>query len=166
MRNPQPTPDHVSESNVSVPTGDPPDIPVLSIEPVLMATSPAAEHDHQPTRPQAGGHGLHCTIYPRMMMRRRLPLSLFLPRRHRARSYRARAPRLGLPYWVFTTEPSQIVPTPLSRTSSVTQTLVTHSEPRTSPTCNKLNHSRFFLVYQAVDNNVFLVVLRTYDVTR
>ena len=54
---PQPTPDHVSESNVSVPSGGSPDVSALSIEPVLMTTSPAAEHDHPPTRP--GGHRMH-----------------------------------------------------------------------------------------------------------
>ncbi|KAN0113685.1 hypothetical protein V8E52_007484 [Russula decolorans] len=53
----QPTPDHVSESNVSVPAGGSPDISTLSIEPVLMTTSPTAEHDHPPTRP--GGHRMH-----------------------------------------------------------------------------------------------------------
>jgi hypothetical protein len=53
---PQPTPDHASDSNVSA--GDhSPVVPALSIEPVLMTPSPAAEHDHPPTRP--GGQRMH-----------------------------------------------------------------------------------------------------------
>jgi hypothetical protein len=54
---PQPTPDHVSESNVSASAGDSPVATVLSIEPVLITTSPAAEYNHPPTRP--GGHRMH-----------------------------------------------------------------------------------------------------------
>jgi hypothetical protein len=57
---PQPTPDrpdHVSESNTSASAGDSPVVPTLSIEPVLMTTSPVAEYDHPPTRP--GGHRMH-----------------------------------------------------------------------------------------------------------
>jgi hypothetical protein len=54
---PQPTPDHVSESNVSASAGDSPVATLLSIEPVLMTTSPVAEHDHPPTR--LGGHRMH-----------------------------------------------------------------------------------------------------------
>jgi len=54
---PQPTPDHVSESNVSASAEDPSVLPALSIEPVLMTTSPVAEHDRPPTRP--GGHRMH-----------------------------------------------------------------------------------------------------------
>jgi hypothetical protein len=53
---PQPTPDHVSETH-SASAGESPVISTLSIEPVLMTTmtaSPVAEHDHPPTRP--GGH--------------------------------------------------------------------------------------------------------------
>lgn len=53
---PQRTPDHGSESNVSVDEGFS-DISALSIEPVLVTTSPAAERDHPPTRP--GGHRMH-----------------------------------------------------------------------------------------------------------
>lgn len=52
----QRTPDHGSESNVSVDEGFS-DISALSIEPVLVTTSPAAERDHPPTRP--GGHRMH-----------------------------------------------------------------------------------------------------------
>jgi hypothetical protein len=51
---PQPTPDNVSESNVSAPADDTPSLSTLTIEPVLM---PTAEHDHPPTRP--GGHRMH-----------------------------------------------------------------------------------------------------------
>ena len=51
---PQPTPDNVSESNVSAHTDDTPSLSTLTIEPVLM---PTAEHDHPPTRP--GGHRMH-----------------------------------------------------------------------------------------------------------
>ena len=51
---PQPAPDHVSESNVPAPAEDSPIISTLTIEPVLM---PTAEHDHPPTRP--GGHRMH-----------------------------------------------------------------------------------------------------------
>ena len=54
---PQPTPDHVSESNVSASAEDPAAVSALSIEPVLMTTSPVAEHDRPPTRP--GGHRMH-----------------------------------------------------------------------------------------------------------
>ena len=54
---PQPTPDHVSESNSSASAGEPLIISALSIEPVLMTTSPVAEHDRPPTRP--GGHRMH-----------------------------------------------------------------------------------------------------------
>ena len=58
---PQPTPDHVSdhvsESNSSGSAGEPLVISALSIEPVLMTTSPVAEHDRPPTRP--GGHRMH-----------------------------------------------------------------------------------------------------------
>ena len=54
---PQPTPDHVSESNSSPSAGEPLIISALSIEPVLMTTSPVAEHDRPPTRP--GGHRMH-----------------------------------------------------------------------------------------------------------
>jgi hypothetical protein len=53
----QPTPDHVSESNVSASAGDSPVATLLSIEPVLITTSPGAEHDHPPTR--LGGHRMH-----------------------------------------------------------------------------------------------------------
>jgi hypothetical protein len=53
----QPTPDHVSESNVSASGGDSPVVSALSIEPVLMTTSPVGEHDRPPTRP--GGHRMH-----------------------------------------------------------------------------------------------------------
>jgi hypothetical protein len=52
----QPTPDNVSESNTSASVGDESVVP-LSIEPVLVTTSSAAEHDHPPTRP--GGHRMH-----------------------------------------------------------------------------------------------------------
>ena len=51
---PQPTPDHVSESASAE---DPSVVSALSIEPVLMTTSPVAEHDRPPTRP--GGHRMH-----------------------------------------------------------------------------------------------------------
>jgi len=55
---PQPTPDHVSESNTSASAGDSePVVSTLSIEPVLITSSPVAEHDHPPTRP--GGHRMH-----------------------------------------------------------------------------------------------------------
>jgi len=47
---PQPTPDYGSVSNSSASTGEPLIISVLSIEPVLMTTSPVAEHDRLPTR--------------------------------------------------------------------------------------------------------------------
>ncbi|KAI0306104.1 hypothetical protein B0F90DRAFT_963912 [Multifurca ochricompacta] len=53
----QPAPDHVSESNTFTSAGDSPVVAALSIEPVLMSTSPGAEHDHPPTRP--GGHRMH-----------------------------------------------------------------------------------------------------------
>jgi len=53
----QPTPDHVSESNLSATAGSSPLVSALSIEPVLVTTSPVAEHDHTPTRP--GGHRMH-----------------------------------------------------------------------------------------------------------
>jgi len=48
---PQPTSDHTSESNVSAPAEDSPSISTLTIEPVLMPSSPSTEHDHPPTRP-------------------------------------------------------------------------------------------------------------------
>ncbi|KAI9448773.1 hypothetical protein BJY52DRAFT_1310599 [Lactarius psammicola] len=54
---PQPASDHASESNVSVPAEDSPSISTLTIEPVLMPSSPSTEHDHPPTRP--GGHRMH-----------------------------------------------------------------------------------------------------------
>ncbi|KAH9052582.1 hypothetical protein EDB87DRAFT_1581677 [Lactarius vividus] len=54
---PQPAPDHASESNVSAPAEETPDISALTIEPVLMPSSPTGEHDHPPTRP--GGHRMH-----------------------------------------------------------------------------------------------------------
>ncbi|KAH9013339.1 hypothetical protein EDB84DRAFT_1424117 [Lactarius hengduanensis] len=54
---PQPAPDHASESNVSAPAEDSPGISALTIEPVLMPSSPTGEHDHPPTRP--GGHRMH-----------------------------------------------------------------------------------------------------------
>ena len=54
---PQPTPDHVSESNSSASSAVSPVVSTISIEPVLLTTSPAAEHDHPPTRP--GGHRMH-----------------------------------------------------------------------------------------------------------
>ncbi|KAH9006700.1 hypothetical protein EDB83DRAFT_2462772 [Lactarius deliciosus] len=54
---PQPAPDHASESNVSAPAEESPSTPVLTIEPVLMPSSPTGEHDHPPTRP--GGHRMH-----------------------------------------------------------------------------------------------------------
>jgi hypothetical protein len=52
----QPTPDNVSESNTSASVGDD-SVVSLSIEPVLLSTSSAAEHDRPPTRP--GGHRMH-----------------------------------------------------------------------------------------------------------
>jgi len=55
---PQPMPDHVSESNSSASTREPLIISSLSIKPVLMTTSPVAEHDRPPpTRP--GSHRMH-----------------------------------------------------------------------------------------------------------
>src|SRR6267142_965274 len=57
---PQPTPDHVSETHSSASAGESPVVSTLSIEPVLMTTmtaSPVTEHDHPPTRP--GGHRMH-----------------------------------------------------------------------------------------------------------
>ena len=55
---PQPTPDHVSESNSSPSTREPLIISSLSIETVLMTTSPVAEHDRPPpTCP--GGYRMH-----------------------------------------------------------------------------------------------------------
>ncbi|KAF8262001.1 hypothetical protein EI94DRAFT_1744677 [Lactarius quietus] len=51
---PQPAPDNASESNVSAPGDESPNLSVLTIEPVLM---PTAEHDHPPTRP--GGQRMH-----------------------------------------------------------------------------------------------------------
>ena len=117
---PQPTPDHVSESNVSVPAGGSPVISTLSIEPVLMTTSPTAEHDHPPTR--LGGHRMHdisedvreesdenedeTTPEPSLPPSQEIIQGLCI----------STGPALpGL----FAAEPSQIVPTPLSRTLSV-----------------------------------------------
>lgn len=51
------TPDHVSESNTSAAGDPPPVVSALSIEPVLLSTSPVAEHVHPPTRP--GGQRMH-----------------------------------------------------------------------------------------------------------
>ena len=128
---PQPTPDHVSESNVSVPAAGSPDVSTLSIEPVLMTTSPAAEHDHPPTRP--GGHRMHdisedvreesdeneSEAAPTAK-----PVSSSPPPREIIQGLCiSTGPALpGL----FATEPSQIAPSPLSRTlsaSSITQQL-------------------------------------------
>ena len=119
---PQPSPDRVSESNVSVPAGGSPDISALSIEPVLMTTSPA-EHDHPPTRP--GGHRMHDIsedvreesdenedeVRPTTE-----PVSSSPPPREIIQGLCiSTGPALpGL----FATEPSQIMPTSLSRTLS------------------------------------------------
>jgi hypothetical protein len=121
---PQPTPDHVSESNVSIPAGGSPDISALSIEPVLLATSPTAEHDHPPTRP--GGQRMHdisedvreesdenegeATPIPEPVS------SSPTPREVIQGLCISTGPALpGL----FANEPGQIVPTPPSRTMSV-----------------------------------------------
>jgi hypothetical protein len=127
---PHPTPDNVSESNVSVLTGGSPDISTLSIEPVLVTTSPAAEHDHPPTRP--GGHRMHDISEDREesdgnedeAMPSAKPISSSKPQREIIQGLCiSTGPALpGL----FATDPSQIVPTPLSRTlsaSSITQQL-------------------------------------------
>ncbi|KAH9967534.1 hypothetical protein BC827DRAFT_1152829 [Russula dissimulans] len=54
----QQAPDHVSESNTSASAGDSePVVSTLSIEPVLINSSPTAEHDHPPTR--LGGQRMH-----------------------------------------------------------------------------------------------------------
>lgn len=140
---PHSTPDHVSESNVSVPGGGSPDISALSIEPVLLTTSPAAEHDHPPTR--HGGHRMHdisedvreesdenedqATPTPE-------PVSSSPPPREIIQGLCiSTGPALpGL----FATEPGQIGPTPLSRTlsaSSMTQhpsTQLASSPPKRS----------------------------------
>jgi hypothetical protein len=121
---PQPTPDHVSESSVSVPAGGSPDISALSIEPVLVTTSPVAEHDHPPTRP--GGHRMHdisedvreeSDEHEGQATPTAEPVSSSPPSREIIQGLCiSTGPALpGL----FTTEPSQILPTSLSRTSSV-----------------------------------------------
>jgi hypothetical protein len=121
---PLPTPDHVSESNVSVPAGGSPDMSALSIEPVLLTSSPTAEHDHPPTRP--GGHRMHdisedvreesdenggqATPIPEAVS------SSPPPREIIQGLCISTGPALpGL----FSTEPGQIAPTPPSRTTSV-----------------------------------------------
>ncbi|KAF8493259.1 hypothetical protein F5888DRAFT_1855317 [Russula emetica] len=121
---PQPTPDHVSESNVSVPAGGSPDISALSIEPVLVTTSPTAEHDHPPTRP--GGHRMHDISEDVREESEQNegdatptaePVSSSPPPRGIIQGLCiSTGPALpGL----FATESGQIVPTSLSRTSSV-----------------------------------------------
>ena len=121
---PQPTPDHVSESSMSVPAGGSPDISALSIEPVLLTSSPTTEHDHPPTRP--GGHRMHdisedvqeesdeneggATPIPEAVS------SSPPPREIIQGLCISTGPALpGL----FSTEPGQIMPTPPSRTTSV-----------------------------------------------
>jgi hypothetical protein len=119
---PQPTPDHVSESNVSVPAGGSPDISALSIEPVLMTSSPTAEHDHPPTRP--GGHRMHDISESDENENEPMPTaepvsSSPSPRGIIQGLCISTAPALpGL----FATEPGQIAPTPPSRTMSVSST--------------------------------------------
>jgi hypothetical protein len=111
---PQPTPDHVS-----VPAGGSPDISALSIEPVLMTTSPTAEHDHPPTRP--GGHRMHniseSDENENGATPTAEPVSSSPPSRGIIQGLCiSTGPALpGL----FATEPGQIVPTPPSRTLSV-----------------------------------------------
>jgi hypothetical protein len=131
---PQPTPDHVSDSNVSVPAGDSPDISALSIEPVLMTTEPAAEHDHPPTR--HGGHRMHDISED---VREESdenedgatstaePVSSSPPPREIIQGLCiSTGPALpGL----FATEPGQIVPAPRSRTSSLSSMQQHQSTP-------------------------------------
>ena len=118
---PQPTPDHASESNVSVPAADSPEISALSIEPVLMTKSPAAEHDHPPTRP--GGHRMHdisedvgeenedeATPTPEPVSSSPHPREII---RGLCISTGPALPGL------FSTEPGQVVPTPPSRAMSL-----------------------------------------------
>ena len=133
---PQPSPDRVSESNLSVPAGGSPDISTLSIEPVLMTTSPA-EHDHPPTRP--GGHRMHDIsedvreesdenedeVRPTTE-----PVSSSPPPREIIQGLCiSTGPALpGL----FATEPSQIMPTSLSRTLSASSIAI--AQPHQSST--------------------------------
>jgi hypothetical protein len=118
---PQPTPDHTSESNVSVPAADSPELSAISIEPVLMTTSPAAEHDHPPTRP--GGHRMH-------------DISEDVGEENEDEATPAAEPVPSSPHpreiiqglcistgpalpGLFSTEPGQVVPTPPSRAMSL-----------------------------------------------
>ena len=120
----QPTPDHVSESNLSAPAGSSPLVSALSIEPVLMTTSPVAEHDHPPTRP--GGHRMH-DISEDVLEESNENEDEGAPAAERVSSSPPSREIIqglcistgpALP-GLFATEPAQIVPTPPSRTGSM-----------------------------------------------
>jgi len=133
---PQSTPDHVSESNVSIPAGSSPIVSALSIEPVLMTTLPMAEHDHPPTRP--GGHRMD-DISEDVLEEFDENEDEGVPAATAETVSSSTPPREiiqglcistgpALP-GLFATEPGQVVPTPLSHTMSMSS-MMQHQLPQ------------------------------------